>query len=224
MQKNADYLSKPITKSPPVAKPKPVQPTQPVVKAKPKQTPPPVAKVQRKKVTPPVVKKDTKKTVEHPVAKNDSEKKNNTPTKEVVAEEPPPVVKTEPVITKTPDAVYKKRNSELIKTIEIDNASFTVDLYDNGEIDGDSVSLFFNGNLLLSHKRLSDKALRLKLEVDKDKELNELIMYAENLGTIPPNTALMVVNDGDNRYEVRISSDLQKSGVIRFMHKPKTKQ
>ncbi len=49
-------------------------------------------------------------------------------------------------------------------------------------------------------------------------------MYAENLGTIPPNTALMVVNDGDNRYEVRISSDLQKSGVIRFMHKPKTKQ
>ena len=224
LQKNADYLSKPITKSTPVAKPKPVQPTQPVVKAKPKQTPPPVAKVQPKKVTPPVVKKDTKKTVEHPVAKNDSEKKNNTPTKEVVAEEPPPVVKTEPVITKTPDAVYKKRNSELIKTIEIDNASFTVDLYDNGEIDGDSVSLFFNGNLLLSHKRLSDKALRLKLEVDKDKELNELIMYAENLGTIPPNTALMVVNDGDNRYEVRISSDLQKSGVIRFMHKPKTKQ
>ena len=49
-------------------------------------------------------------------------------------------------------------------------------------------------------------------------------MYAENLGSIPPNTALMVVTDGDNRYEVRISSDLQKSGVIRFIHKPKNKQ
>ena len=84
--------------------------------------------------------------------------------------------------------------------------------------------IFFNGKLLLSHKRLSDKALRLKLDVDANQDVNELIMYAENLGTIPPNTALMVVNDGDNRYEVRISSDLQKSGVIRFVHKQKTKQ
>ena len=97
-------------------------------------------------------------------------------------------------------------------------------LYDNGEIDGDSISLFFNGRLILSHKRLSDKALRLKLDVDANRQINELIMYAENLGTIAPNTALMVVNDGDNRYEVRISSDLQKSGVIRFIHKPKKTQ
>ncbi|MFZ1451883.1 MAG: hypothetical protein WAT20_04230, partial [Ferruginibacter sp.] len=223
LQKNAAYVNKPIPKPAPVIKPKTVQPAAPLVKNTPKPTPPPVVKVQPK-VTPPVVKKDTKKTVEHPVVKNNAEKKNNTPTKEVAAEEPPPVVKTAPVIIKTPDAAYKKRSSELIKTIEIDNASFTVDLYDNGDIDGDSISLFFNGNLIISHKRLSDKALRLKLEVDKEKDLNELIMYAENLGTIPPNTALMVVNDGDNRYEVRISSDLQKSGVIRFMHKPKTKQ
>ena len=49
-------------------------------------------------------------------------------------------------------------------------------------------------------------------------------MYAENLGEIPPNTALMVVTDGENRYEVRISSDLEKSGVIRFVYKPKTGQ
>ena len=49
-------------------------------------------------------------------------------------------------------------------------------------------------------------------------------MYADNLGSIPPNTALMVVTDGGNRYEVRISSDLQKSGLIRFVHKPKPTQ
>jgi hypothetical protein len=48
-----------------------------------------------------------------------------------------------------------------------------------------------------------------------------LVMYAENLGEIAPNTALMVVTDGPHRYEVRIASDLQKSGVIRFIHKPK---
>ena len=226
LQKNAAYLNKPNTKSAPAVKAKTTPPAAPVVKNTPKQTSPPVVKVQPKKVIPPLVKKDTKKIVEPPVVKNNQDKNTNTPPKEVVAEDPPTrqVIKPDPLSTKNADALYKKRNSELLKTIEIDNASFTVDLYDNGEIDGDSISLFFNGQLILSHKRLSDKALRLKLEVNKNKELNELIMYAENLGTIPPNTALMVVNDGDNRYEVRISSDLQKSGVIRFMHKPIIKQ
>ena len=227
LKNNPAYLKNTVTKSNPVIKPKTVQPTvPPVVKNTHKQIPPPVVKVQPKKPSQPVVKNDTKKITAPPVVKTEQVKKANTPTKEVITNNLPipPVVKTEPPIIKPLDAVFTKRNKELLKTIEIDNASFTVDLYDNGEIDGDSISLYFNGNLILSHKRLSDKALRLKLEVDKDKELNELTMYAENLGTIPPNTALMVVNDGDNRYEVRISSDLQKSGVIRFMHKPKTKQ
>ena len=119
---------------------------------------------------------------------------------------------------------YQKRSSTLLKTIEIENKTFRVDLYDNGDIDGDSISLFFNGKLLLQHQRLSDKAITLTLKSDERKDINELIMYAENLGEIPPNTALMIVTDGENRYEVRISSDLEKSGVIRFVYKPKPGQ
>jgi len=115
---------------------------------------------------------------------------------------------------------FEKRNSELIRTIEINNPTFKVDLYDNGDIDGDSISLFYNGKLLLSHKKLSDKPLTLTLDASNDNdEPNELIMYAENLGSIPPNTALMIVTDGDKRYEIRIASDLKKSGSIRFVHK-----
>jgi hypothetical protein len=56
------------------------------------------------------------------------------------------------------------------------------------------------------------------LDMDDDVEVNELVMYAENLGTIPPNSAVMVIRDGPNRYEVRISSDLNNSGVVRFKH------
>ncbi len=125
---------------------------------------------------------------------------------------------------KIPDFKFEKRNSELIKTIEIDKETINVDLYDNGDIDGDSISLFYNSKLILSNKRLSDKAIRIVLAIDKSREINELIMYAENLGSIPPNTALMVITDGEKRYEVRISSDLQKSGVIRFITKPKKGQ
>ena len=119
----------------------------------------------------------------------------------------------------TPSLSFEKRNNTLLKTIEVENETIKVDLYDNGEIDGDSISLFYNNKLLLSHKRLSEKSINLNIPVGEGPGINELVMYAENLGTIPPNTALMIVTDGTKRYEVRITSDLQKSGVIRFVHK-----
>ncbi|MGB4844096.1 MAG: hypothetical protein WBP16_06510 [Ferruginibacter sp.] len=210
LKKNPEYYNNTITKKPttkpPVAKTVPKKtPTSPVAKAKPKE---PIKKTDTKpdpSVSAGVIKKNATE------EKSPEETTNNLPIPEKVEK-------------KTTDPRYEKRNSDLIKTIEIDNKTFNVNLYDNGEIDGDSISLFFNGNLILSHKKLSDKPISLTLNVDDTREVNELIMYAENLGTIPPNTALMVVNDGDNRYEVRISSDLQKSGVIRFVHKPKNRQ
>ena len=119
------------------------------------------------------------------------------------------------------NAGFEKRGSDVLKTIEINGEEFNVALYDNGAVDGDSVSLFYNGKLILSHKMLSEKAINLTLDATTDYAVNELTMYADNLGSIPPNTALMVVTDGDNRYEVRISSDLKKSGTIRFVHKAK---
>lgn len=135
----------------------------------------------------------------------------------VKPEIPTPIEKAPPI--NNPN--FEKRGSEVLKTIEIIGASFKVDLYDNGAVDGDSISLFYNGKLILSHRMLSEKAITLSLDATTEFAVNELTMYADNLGTIPPNTALMVVTDGDNRYEVRISSDLKKSGTIRFIHKAK---
>jgi hypothetical protein len=142
-----------------------------------------------------------------------------------------PVDVSPPIVTnsiqqekiKLPVPEFKKRNFNVLKTIEVGNETVQVDLYDNGEIDGDSISLFYNGKLLVSKKMLTAKALTFTLPVDKAMDVNELVMYAENLGSIPPNTALMVVKDGNRRYEVRITSDLQKSGVIQFVHESRSK-
>ncbi|MBI3884074.1 MAG: hypothetical protein HY305_07710 [Sphingobacteriales bacterium] len=114
---------------------------------------------------------------------------------------------------------YEKRINTLIKTVEIDNETCKVDLYDNGEIDGDTISLFYNGKLLLYHQGLTSKPISLILTISDNDAQNELTMYAETLGEIPPNTALMIVTDGANRYEVHINSDLKKSGTIRFVRK-----
>lgn len=115
-------------------------------------------------------------------------------------------------------AEFDKRASSILQTVSVENSTVHIELYDNGEIDGDSVSVIYNSEVLLLHKRLSDKPLSLDIPVKED-AVNELIMYADNLGTIPPNTALMVVRDGNKRYEVRITSDLKKSGTIRFIHR-----
>jgi hypothetical protein len=41
-------------------------------------------------------------------------------------------------------------------------------------------------------------------------------MVAENLGSIPPNTSLMIVTAGTKRYEVFISSSEQKNAKVVF--------
>lgn len=111
-----------------------------------------------------------------------------------------------------------KRNKQVIKTINVDEKSIRVDLYDNGQIDGDTVSLYLNGKLMVSKQRLSTSPISLNIDLS-DVEEQELIMYAENLGTIPPNTALMVVTSGEKRYEVNITSSEQFNGAVRFVKK-----
>jgi hypothetical protein len=172
----------------------------------------------------PVVKNQNKKpttTSRPPLVKNNDVKKNISPQIDTVRREistvKPPVKKDEPITSKLK---FEDRVNTVLKTIPIKNKIFTVDFYDNGEIDGDSISVFFNGKLVLSHKMLSYKAISLTLTIDADREVNELVMYADNLGEIPPNTALMIVHDGDNRYEQRIESDLGRNGTIRFSYKP----
>ena len=93
-------------------------------------------------------------------------------------------------------------------------------LYDNGEIDGDTISLYDNNRLIASSKRLSNKPISFLIKVDKDVPLHEFVMVAENLGSIPPNTALMVINAGLKRYEVYLSSTEQKNAVIIIEYKP----
>ena len=173
----------------------------------------------------PEVKNQPRKTITTPpLVKNNTDiKKNNLPQKdttrkEVVTTKPP--VKKDDVVTSS-NLKFEQRVNTVLKTIAIKNETFTVDFYDNGEIDGDSISVFFNGKLVLSHKMLSYKPITLTLTFDHDRSVNELVMYAENLGEIPPNTALMIVHDGDNRYEARITSDTEKNGTIRFSYKPK---
>lgn len=112
--------------------------------------------------------------------------------------------------------VLEKRINELVRQITVDNDSVTVSLYDNGDIDGDSVTLIYNNDIITTHQLLTAQAKTFVLKVAPGNAKNELVMYAENLGSIPPNTALMIITDGNKRYEVNVRSSKNSNGVVAF--------
>ena len=94
----------------------------------------------------------------------------------------------------------------------------TVKLYDNGEIDGDTISVYLDKKIVLSSKGLTASPLIVKFKIDEENSEHELVMVAENLGRIPPNTSLMTVEAGEQRFDVRITSTEQKNAVVRFKY------
>jgi hypothetical protein len=124
-----------------------------------------------------------------------------------------------PVINYVVNNEFLRRSNEVSQEITVDADSVEVNFYDNGEIDGDSISVFFNRQLLTYNQLLSAKAIRFHLGLDSTKEVNEISMFANNLGRIAPNTALMTVWDGKQRHEIRLSSNFEKNAAVRIRRK-----
>jgi len=114
-----------------------------------------------------------------------------------------------------PAPVYEKRTMKDTKTIQVKNNKLKIDLYDDGEIDNDIVSVYFNKDLIVDKRSLTANAHSFTLDVEPGKA-NELVLFADNLGSIPPNTALMIITDGTSRHEVRLSADLKNNALVRF--------
>ena len=104
------------------------------------------------------------------------------------------------------------------KILQVKSDKIKVEIYDDGEIDNDIVSVYFNKDLIVDKKSLTVNGYTFNLNLIQGKT-NELVLYADNLGTIPPNTALMIITDGVNRYEIRLSADLKNNASIRFEFK-----
>ncbi len=136
--------------------------------------------------------------------------------KDPASARPAPVISL-PAPAPTIEEKFTARSKLILKEIPVQGDSIELRFYDNAEVDGDSISIFLNNRLLYEHIRLTEKAYIIKLAVSSLQETNELIMVAENLGSIPPNTAYMVCLVGAERYETRLESTEQSSAGIRFL-------
>jgi len=133
-------------------------------------------------------------------------------------DEPKPALKiAEPAKPLTIEEKFVTRKKILTTEIPVTGDSVELRFYDNAEIDGDSISLFLNDKLIFQHIRLTGSAYTIKLSVSELNVTNELIMVAENLGSIPPNTSYMIAIVGDKRYEARLESTEGSSAMVKFV-------
>jgi hypothetical protein len=145
-------------------------------------------------------------------------------TREQTALTPPAVTapditrdKTIPATASSNENKFTHRKKNLQSVIPITGRTIELKFYDNAAIDGDSIAIFLNGKLLREHILLGGEPQVIKLNVDDLQDDNELVMVAENLGTIPPNTSYLVAIVGNKRYEARLFADENSSALIRFI-------
>lgn len=119
------------------------------------------------------------------------------------------------VLTRTKESAFKE-----IPEIKVDTGRIRLDFYDNGIVDGDSITVVVNKKVIITHQLLSAKPITVYVKVDLNNPFQEVEMVAENLGSIPPNTALMIITAGDKHYRLYMSSTETKSAKVRFVYDP----
>lgn len=181
----------------------------------------------------PVVKEEPKKTEPLAIAKAPEQKKETvaeitkpeTKKQETVAVETPKekpqnvslFAETKPVAGSAA-LQFTERKTAAPQIVNYKSDSLVLALYDNGEVDGDTVSVLLNGEVIIAKECLRVSAIKKTIHVPKDDSFT-LVLYAENLGKYPPNTGLLIVYDGNDSYQIRFSADLNQNAAVIFKRK-----
>ena len=132
------------------------------------------------------------------------------------------VVKPSAVVINSLPVTTNGRTDKELRRIVVHDKKIKLNIYDNGTIDGDTISIYYNGKPLLKNKRLTANPIVVEVELEENIALHSIVLFAENLGSIPPNTALVIFTTTDGkRYELHASTTLQQNAAIVFEYKPK---
>jgi len=184
-----------------------------------------ITKKETKPTTVPAVNNSKTEISKTAIAKNESpvttNENNSIPTEKKESIAAPVVQTAEKTIADITSkaAVIGGRKSEFSQVVNFKSDSIILSLYDNGEIDGDTVSVYMNGEVLMANQGLKAAAIRKTIYLPAGNDEFTLVMFAESLGKYPPNTGLLVIRDGNDIYNLRFSSDFQKSSGIVFKRK-----
>lgn len=131
----------------------------------------------------------------------------------------PPYFEDEPFVEegrKIPYIPDPERTVETKEEIKVKSNRVMMHFRDSKKYDGDTLSFYLNGELILEMEALEPdfKSIQLKLKPGK----NELVLYAHNLGKIPPNTVDIKIEVGRKSEDIILESDLIKCERLVFNH------
>ncbi|HEY1006500.1 MAG TPA: hypothetical protein VGD92_04935 [Sphingobacteriaceae bacterium] len=113
-------------------------------------------------------------------------------------------------------STYARRVTE----IPVSSRTLQLQLRDYRRIDNDTVSVYLNREPLVRNIRIARKIQTVTFQLDPGTDVHEILLYAENLGQIPPNTSQLVLVDGRKTHRITIRSDKQESAAIYLRYRP----
>jgi hypothetical protein len=116
--------------------------------------------------------------------------------------------------TATISSPIVKRATNTIQTVTVSADSLVLSFYDNGVVDGDSISVYLNNENIIEKVKLKEAAVKKTIYINGSTDEIKLTLVAENLGSIPPNTGLLIIQDGMDRYQIRFSADMQTNASV----------
>jgi len=117
-----------------------------------------------------------------------------------------------------PISIQKRKITDN-KQFEVESRFVILEIWDNAQVDGDTISLNFNGKWILEDHGLVKGKERIFIKLEERQE-NEIIFFAKNVGRIPPNTTSITLIDGiGNKKTFEINSNLDENGAITLIKK-----
>lgn len=111
-------------------------------------------------------------------------------------------------------SVLEKRASNTMQTVTVSSDSLLLSFYDNGIVDGDSISVYLNNENIITKVKLTEAAAKKTIRIPQTTDEVKITLVAESLGSIPPNTGLLIIQDGNDRYNVRFSADMETNASV----------
>ncbi len=110
------------------------------------------------------------------------------------------------------------RNRRVVKrqqSIIADGLECVLEFSDNQEVDGDIVSINFNGKWIIENHPLTKEAIKIPVLLNLEGE-NYLLLHAENEGKTPPNTIALYYTLKGQRKKIILNSTTKESEIIQI--------
>lgn len=123
----------------------------------------------------------------------------------------PRINSQEPPIQKMPTYV-KGRRDQRIGQLKASTRTLMMEIRDEQMEDGDIISLEVNGAVITERMEVNRQGRRFGVSLQRGR--NRIVFRAENLGRIPPNTAVLIIHADGKEQKFHLSTDFTRNNVL----------